>query len=75
MESRRNTQFHRFRSVFAAPCVGGTYPEHLFRAVGQTGQSLFRFVPLDPLAVRVIGLFYAAIIGDVLPLGVYPVQL
>lgn len=75
MESRRDAQLHRFRSVLAAPSIGGAYPEHLFRAVGQAGQSLFRLVTLRPFPVRVIGLFYAAVVGDVLTLGVYPVQL
>lgn len=68
-------QLERLRPVLGAPDVGGRDPEHLVRGVTQARQVRFLAVSPHPAVVRQVSFLYSAVIGDVLALGVYTVQL
>lgn len=76
MESGRDAVLERFRTVLGTPHVGCAHPEHLLRRVVlQTGQTWLDAVTLGPHVVRVIRLFHASVVGNVLALRVDAVQL
>ena len=61
--------------VLGAPGVAGADPEHLLGAeLGEAGQPRLLAVPLHPAAVGLVGLLDAAVVGDVLALGVDAVE-
>ena len=61
--------------VLGAPRVAGADPEHLLGAeLGEAGQPRLLPVPLHPAAVGLVRLLDAAVVGDVLALGVDAVE-
>lgn len=75
VESSGDAELHRLWPVLAAPGVRGADPEQLLGRVREARQTLLRLVPPHPFFVRQVGLFYPAVVGDVLALSVYSVQL
>lgn len=60
---------------YGAPRLRERDPEQLLRIVLEAGQDGLGRVPADPVVVGDVGLFDAAVVGDVLALGADAVQL
>ena len=76
MRIRQNLAEERLRCLYLAPDLGvGDEQELLRRELRQSGQARLHPVALHGPEVGAVGLTYAAIVSDVLTLGVFTVQL
>ena len=75
MHTGGDAQFEGLGPVLAAPRVRRADPEHLLAGVVEAGQTVLHAVATHPLVVREVRLLDAAVVRDVLALGVDAVQL
>ena len=76
MRIRQNLTEERLRCLYLAPDLGvGDEQKLLRRELRQSGQARLHPVALHGPEVGAVGLTYAAIVSDVLTLGVFTVQL
>lgn len=71
----KSSQTKVTQSKNGAPVLSGRYPEHLWWCIIQTGQCWFGTIFLFPFAIRHVCFFDATIIGNVLALRDYAIQL
>lgn len=72
---RENVELEHFRPHFRAPDICRAYPEHLLRSVVESRQKRFLAVFLHPLLVGQVGLLDTTVVGYVLTLSIYTVEL